>query len=55
MTDWTWEIVKDPAPDPVVEAWLDYMSRLGKISDTWFFYIGPAVDTPATATRDKQP
>ncbi len=39
---WTWEIVDDPEPDPWAEAWLDYMSELGKIADTYYFYIGPA-------------
>jgi hypothetical protein len=45
---WEWEIVEDPEPDPVVESWLDYMSRLGKIADTYAFYIGaPAKPEPA--------
>jgi hypothetical protein len=46
-----WEVVDDPEPDPVAEAWLDYMSRLGKIADTYAFYIGPAVDTTTVTER----
>jgi len=37
-----WEIVHDPDPDPIIDAWLDYMSKLGKIADTYYWYIGPA-------------
>jgi hypothetical protein len=46
VSGWTWEIVEDPEPDPVVEALLDYMDRLGRIADTCSLYIGPA-DAPA--------
>ena len=49
-----WEIVEDPEPDPVVEAWLDYMSKLGKIADTYAFYVGPAADTDNQAKRDSR-
>jgi hypothetical protein len=47
---WEWEIVEDPEPDPAIEAWLDYMSGLGKIADTYAFYIGaPGPDPAAVA------
>jgi hypothetical protein len=39
---WTWKVVEDPEPDPAVETWLDYLSELGKIADTYAFYVGPA-------------
>lgn len=48
-----WEIVEDREPDPVVEAWLDYMGELGKIADTYAFYIGPAVDTANSHNRQE--
>jgi hypothetical protein len=53
MAEWTWEIVDDPEPDPVAEAWLDYLSELGKIADTYYFYIGPAVDTANIPERKR--
>lgn len=40
MSKFTWEVVEDPEPDPEVDRLLDMLVHYGRISDTYYAYIG---------------